>query len=204
MEDKHLKYTLIGNLLSYPEPRVITDLERLRELVPEEGEALSPLGDFLEAEDLKHVEELFTRSFDLNPSCCLEIGWHLFGEDYQRGEFLVNMRQSLAEEGLMESVELPDHISHCLFLLTRLEAEDAEAFVRRFILPGLDKVLEGVEPENPYTCVIEVLRRLLESEFGKADTSLNRDKARLVELPLLNSVLHYNNTEDLEGLKKKR
>ena len=82
--------------------------------------------------------------------------------------------------------------------------EDAEAFVRRFILPGLDKVLEGVEPENPYTCVIEVLRRLLESEFGKADTSLNRDKARLVELPLLNSVLHYNNTEDLEGLKKKR
>ena len=204
MEDKDLKYILIGNLLSYPEPRVVTDLERLRELAPEEAQNLSPLGEFVEAEDLRAVEELFTRSFDLNPSCCLEIGWHLFGEDYQRGEFLVNMRQALAEEELEESAELPDHVSHCLYLLTCLDPEDAEAFVRRFILPALDKVLDAVEPKNPFTCLIQALHRLLEGEFGKADAALYRDRARQVELPLLNSVLHYNNTEDLEGLKKKR
>ncbi len=40
-------------------------------------------------------EELYTRTFDLNPVCALEIGWHLFGEDYERGAFLVRMRDQL-------------------------------------------------------------------------------------------------------------
>ena len=49
------------------------------------------------------LQELFTRTFDLNPACTLEIGWQLYGEDYRRGEFLVQMRQGLREKGLPES-----------------------------------------------------------------------------------------------------
>ena len=65
----------------------------------------------------EQVQELFTRTFDLNPMCTLEIGWQLYGEDYQRGEFLVKMREDLRLFGVAESGDLPDHLSHALALL---------------------------------------------------------------------------------------
>ena len=49
------------------------------------------------------LEELFTQTFDLSPVCCLEVGWHLFGENYERGEFLVRVRQELRSQGIPES-----------------------------------------------------------------------------------------------------
>jgi len=36
-------------------------------------------------------------TFDINPACALEVGWHLFGEDYMRGQFLVRMREELSK-----------------------------------------------------------------------------------------------------------
>ena len=37
----------------------------------------------------EQIQELYTRTFDINPVCTLEIGWHIFGEDYARGALLV-------------------------------------------------------------------------------------------------------------------
>ena len=179
------------------------DVGRVHELAPVDGPTLQPLVDHLEEASTKSVEELFTRTFDLNPSCCLEVGWHLYGEDYPRGAFLVNMRQTLAEENLPESAELPDHLSHCLRLLPRLETEDAEAFARKYLLPAIDKILPAMEEENPYTCVLEMLKNLLEGQYGPGDPGDGVGNAKFVELPILDNVLHYNNTEDLQGSGKK-
>lgn len=94
---------------------------------------------------LAHMEELFTQTFDLSPLCCLEVGWHLFGENYERGEFLVKVRQDLRNHGIPESAELPDHLSHVLALLARLPGEDAAVFAARFAAPALEKMQEGLK-----------------------------------------------------------
>lgn len=114
----------------------------------------------------EEVQELFTRTFDLNPMCTLEIGWQLYGEDYQRGEFLVNMREHLRELGISESGELPDHLSHALALLGRLEAAEAQEFASGYVLPALDKMRAAwKENRNAFAPLLESVFELLKSEY---------------------------------------
>lgn len=131
----------------------------------------------------EEVQELFTRTFDLNPICTLEIGWQLYGEDYQRGEFLVKMREHLREFGVSESGELPDHLSHALALLPRLEASQAEEFASAYVLPAIDKMRSAwKENGNAFASLLEFLFDLLKSDFSY-DPS--RTPAHIPELRVL-------------------
>ncbi|MGD9486982.1 MAG: nitrate reductase molybdenum cofactor assembly chaperone [Calditrichaceae bacterium] len=120
---------------------------------------------YVEETDLSDIEELFTRTFDMNPSTCLELGWHLYGEDYQRGEFLVKMRQSLEEFKISESIELPDHLSHCLKLMAVLDNDEVQIFSENYILPAIGKIIKNFPADNPYKPVIEILNDLLEEKY---------------------------------------
>ena len=91
------------------------------------------------------MEELYIETFDMNPAATLDIGWHLFGEDYARGELLVKLRSENRRYGVDERGELPDNLSVVLNLLTRLPAEESEAFAREYLLPSLRKIREGIK-----------------------------------------------------------
>ena len=115
---------------------------------------------------MDELQELFTRTFDLNPVCTLEIGWHLFGEDYQRGEFLVKMRGRLRERAIEESTELPDHLTHALRLLDLMEAEEAAEFVEELLLPALGKMHHGwKDNHNAFWPLLEATFTLLSSRY---------------------------------------
>jgi nitrate reductase delta subunit len=155
-----------ARILSYPETEIQDHADFLTQALsqaPEDAHKLRQLSQFVRDSKHSDIEELFTRTFDMNAACCLEVGWHLYGEDYRRGEFLVRMRQSLAEENLPESGELPDHISHCLLLLTRLTPEDGHEFTKSYLLPALEKIRSSFEDKepNPYLSVIEALQAVL-------------------------------------------
>ncbi len=110
---------------------------------------------------VEEVEELFTRTFDINPVCSLELGWHLFGETYERGAFMVQMRDLLRRSAVEESSELPDHLSHALLALGRMNEEEAASFVQSRLLRALDKMLEGFnEQDNPYEHIVKAVREL--------------------------------------------
>ena len=114
---------------------------------------------------LAEMEELYTRTFDINPIASLEVGWHLFGEQYERGAFLVKMRQSLHAHFIEESTELPDHLTHVLCLMGRLERAEADEFAVKYLLPSLKKILEGfTDAGNPYKGVLEALRTFVEEQ----------------------------------------
>ncbi len=172
----------LAALFSYPEADKIAHLEKLQEMLatPEQRRQIAPFVAFVRESTLTDLEELFTRSFDLNPACCLEIGWHLYGEDYERGRFLVSMRQSLREAGIPESVELPDHLSHCLRLLATMPEEDAAPFAQRFLQPALDKVARNLAEHNPYRGLLELLRSELQNRYGPAVDDHLRVRARNV------------------------
>lgn len=118
---------------------------------------------------VEQMQELFTRTFDLNPTCNLEVGWHLFGENYERGTFLVWMRASLRKVGLPETTELPDHLTHVLPLLGRLDSEEANEFSATCVLPALGRMLDAFKgKDDPYAGVLRAIRDALVSRHGPA------------------------------------
>ncbi len=179
MENKSL-LPIFARLLSYPAAdyrKQASELFRAFEKDEERRKRLLPFYDFVRLALPGKIEELFTRTFDLNKTTCLEIGWHLYGEDYKRGEFLVRMRQSLVEYGIPESIELPDHISHCLLLLAALDEEDAPIYVRRFLVPALKIILENFEKENPFRPLVQTLWDYLKENFlaTRNENAANRE-----------------------------
>ncbi len=129
------------------------DYHALAASVPEFAQAVAGMS----VEDL---QELYTRTFDWNPATSMEIGWHLYGENYERGEFLVEVRAMLRRYGVAESEGLPDHIVHVLPLIERLPAADAEHFVSECLAPALRKIHAALAGTgNPYLHLVRALAR---------------------------------------------
>jgi len=124
------------------------------------------------------MEELYAQTFDFNPKCTLEIGWHLFGEEYERGELLVRLRGMLREHGIPEAGELPDHLGYVLVLLPRLGRDAAERLVSACVTPALDAILAGLAgQENPYEHLVRATRRLLAGAEAPSDGTTAGDAA---------------------------
>lgn len=120
--------------------------------------------------DLKEMQEAYARVFDMNPDCTLEIGWHLFGETYKRGQFLAMMRHHLREAGIDPGSNLPDHLPALLDLTMKLESQDAMDLVDDCILPALEKLLPALK-ESPYVHVLQGLFLLFTAHRQPAEVS---------------------------------
>lgn len=144
--------------------RLVSEIDRIRresedrkkwQVVWDEVESFVRQTRSLSVQDL---EELYTRTFDINPVCSLEIGWHLYGETYGRGAFLVKMRDLLRSKGIEESSELPDHLVHVLKLLDRMEGDEREVFAKTYVVPGVKKILDGLAGRsNPYESLVRAV-----------------------------------------------
>lgn len=159
--------TLFSEILSYPTdqyPKMVGACRRRLEQT--DRTAATSMMDFeqsLSGRSLEQMQEGFIQTFDLNPICALEVGWQLFGDNYDRGEFLVKVRQELLRHGIRESCELPDHLTHLLLLVDQMESREGAEVVERFILPAVRKMLAGMEGKSsPYENVLKSLVRYLE------------------------------------------
>jgi len=139
-------------------------------------EIAAGLNDFLDQTrklSLEDLQMLYTNTFDLDPVCSLEVGWHLFGENYERGEFLVRMRKELRRLGVKESTELPDHLSHALEALGRMEPQEAADFAAACLFPALDKMSAGIKGKsNPFEHVLLLAARLLELRYPRPEPEM--------------------------------
>ena len=171
------EFGLLAALLRYPTEGYENDAVRscgaLEDAVQE---VAVPLLRFLEQTrglSLMDLQELYTVTFDLDPVCSLEVGWHLFGENYERGEFLVKMRGELRRLGVKESTELPDHLSHALIALGRMEPEEAADFAAACLIPALDKMSAGIKGKsNPFENVLLAAVGLLELRYPRPEPAI--------------------------------
>ena len=178
----HIPKVLEGfaRLLAYPDEHTAQVAELLyvvlHDELPDAAADISQFGRFLEQSSPWEVEEAFTGTFDVNPQCALEVGWHLFGEEYARGMFLVRMREELRKYGLTESTELPDHISHVLAVVAAMPEEEAKKLVTLCVQPALEKMNEALaKKDTPYRHVVSSLAKLLQQKWGGSPSSGRSD-----------------------------
>ena len=164
-------YEALSQALIYPDAAYAELAQRLPGALAEsEPEASSSLESFaaqVRGLSLTELQELFTRTFDLSPTCSLEVGWHLYGEEYARGAFLVSMRQQLKRFSLQENGELPDHLTHILLLAGAMDSDERAQFIALYVLPAVRKMAKALEgKDNPYGGVIKTIEGVLERTPG--------------------------------------
>lgn len=161
-------FNTLGALLEYPGDGFDQRLAEAQKAVPADvhpqaHECIRHFGDTVEGQKITELEELYTRTFDINPVCSLEVGWQLYGEEYKRGQFLVTMRSLLRRFAIPESVELPDHLPQVLRLLDKMDGRQAMEFADTYAIPAIAKMIRGFkDKENPYQHVLKAVLQVLE------------------------------------------
>lgn len=166
-------WTKLSIFLAYPDA---TSRDRIVD-GGDEPEAAGPserLAEFRQAVErtpLESLQDLYIRTFDRKPGCTLDVGHHLFGEDYRRGVFLAGLRELQRNHDIDARPELPDHLPVLLRLLDRLEAADE---VRRdllevCLLPATETIVSNLASSaGPYTDLLVLVGELLRHEAGEA------------------------------------
>ncbi len=157
----------IADLLEYPDHRWDLRFERCKNLCLSGDEAgsenfssfcldVSPLS-------ILELQELYTRTFDLSPVCALEVGYHLFGEDYKRGEFLARLSGTESGYELGQEHQLPDYLPVLLRLLGQMDdSELRAALIGYCLIPALREMNSVLEKKkNPYGGVLRFLDETL-------------------------------------------
>ena len=173
-------YTRLAGLLEYPDASFPSKL-----LACGNRNVFSPLVTALQGLSLSQLQELYTRTFDLNPVCALEIGYHLFGENYKRGEFLAGLRETEASFELGQEQQLPDYLPVLLRLITKLPDEELRvSLIAECMIPAIDKMLISLKDgENPYRHLLGAVRVKLITEVpvgsGKNETVMSNRRSSL-------------------------
>ena len=160
----------LASLLEYPSSDLNLRVERAKQwLTNQEPEVTVQFISFrrkIRAFSVDKLQELYTQTFDLNPVCTLDIGYHVFGENYKRGELLAKLRETEAPFELGQANQLPDHLPVLLRLLTKLEDEELRlALISEILIPALGKMVEALnQTHNPYRDLIEVISNALKNE----------------------------------------
>jgi nitrate reductase delta subunit len=186
-------YERLADLLEYPGDGWGAQLDLCGRQVEAEWPALAPaLTEFcrlIEGAKLVELQERYTQSFDLNPVCALEIGYHLFGENYKRGLFLANLHQTESAYELGQQNQLPDYLPVLLRLLVKLDdAELKRALVAECLLPAIEKMLGALrQTDNPYGHLIEAVFRALALEAPRTSSAEFKSATAAPELYRISS-----------------
>ncbi len=144
-------YSLLAALFEYPDinyPERVTNIKDfLADRYPIADAELKRFIDFLPSHNLMTMQELFTRSFDVQAVTTLDIGYVLFGDDYKRGEMLANLNREHLEAGIDCGTELADYLPNLLRLLAVLKDEDlANDLVNAVLAPALLEMIGEFDP----------------------------------------------------------
>jgi nitrate reductase molybdenum cofactor assembly chaperone len=119
-------YRLFSALFTYPSPELPAEISECYRLLtvdyPKAAELINQFQTFVNSTSIAHLEEIYTSTFDVNPVCFPYPGFHLFGENFNRADFLVKLQQKYQEHGFNAPPnELADHLSVMLEFLSTLE-----------------------------------------------------------------------------------
>lgn len=145
MKDRK-QYSLLAELFKYPEDDFIHHLKDNQHFLdrhyPEAGKELRLFSEYMNNCRPDERKELFTKTFDVQPICYLDLGYVMFGEDYKRGAFLLNMQGEQLKINNDCGTDLPDNICNVLVLMTKSEDEEfLKDLVWNIFIPSVKKMI---------------------------------------------------------------
>ncbi len=168
MRSRREQFEAVAALFAYPRTDYAKTVDHAAECAGSAAPALPSFATEVRRMPLNEVQEFYTNTFDLQPACSLDLGWHLFGEDYQRGLLLARMRRELLAHEILETCELPDHLSHALLLLARMSDAQAEGFAAAIVMPALEPMLKCLPAENAFSDLLQAVQQLITTYFPES------------------------------------
>ena len=168
-------YNLLSRLFWYPDLSYADRVKPVHEFLaanhPDAAAEMDAFVDLFPFGVLHEMEELFTRSFDVQSITTLDVGYVLFGEDYKRGELLANLNREHNESGIDCKGELADHLPNLLRLIAILgevpdKSELVEDLVVEILAPGLRQMIAEFDPERleeKDECYLQHYKTLIET-----------------------------------------
>lgn len=193
MEYAH--YTVLADIFRYPDEHYKSNVKRAEELMeasyPEAYQKAKPFFDFVNTNDIHHIEVVFGKTFHIQAICYLDLGYVLFAEDYKRGEFLVKMKSEQEKANNDCGIELADNLPNVLTLMPLFEDPDfrkefaeevlfvaLEMMVKEFDASRLrikDQVrlkkqrviiMQDLENVNSYSYILDGLLEVVKTDFN--------------------------------------
>ena len=164
-------YKLLAEMFRYPSDDLKAYPEKWRDLISLCDASLSPKLDLfithINERSLSFQQEYYISTFDVQAMCFLDIGYVLYGEDYKRGIFLVNIKKEQIKAENDCGSELPDHLPNILTLLPKIaDADLAEELIYSLLTPALHElILKFRDATNIYKGLLEILVSVMETDF---------------------------------------
>ena len=145
---------LFADILDYPAPGVASKAAECAALIavaqPEAAALLESFRRFAEETSLGKLQEVYSGFFDLNSICHPYVGYQLFGENYKRSVFLIELQKAYRAEGFEASAsDIPDRLSILLrFVAHSKGGEDIDELLNRGLLPALARMTTKPETDG--------------------------------------------------------
>ena len=168
-------YSVLAEIFRYPYPERENFSGEWRKIIrnrlPEPEHKLELFVAHVQEKTLAEQQEYYIGTFDVQALCFLDIGYVLYGEDYNRGVFLANMKTEQERAHNDCGSELPDHLPNMLTLLPKMKDKSlAEELVVSMMIPALEKMIEAFRPDgNVYKGMLEILLQIMQSDFSGSE-----------------------------------
>ena len=185
MTNKNINhYKKLAQLFQYPKTdykEKVKEAETvLTEIYPETLTSFKQFSDFVFNSSHDEITEIFTRTFDVQAITTLDVGYVLFGDDYKRGELLVNLNREHREADNECTDELADNLANLLSLLPKMQNHDIkDDLVEIIIMPGLIKIINEFDNKN-----INLKNKIYKKQY-KTIIEQSEDFARIFLIPLM-------------------
>jgi len=164
----------VAVLLSHPQSDYLETLDKIINsgLNRKAARSLRTFRDAIGGLSLFELQELYTRTFDLNPMCSPALSVHLFGvESFKRSHLMVGLLDMYRAADFPTTGESADHMSTVLRFLPFVSNEEREEVAQFIFLPGLAKIAEFLGTKsNPYSDLMKATISIVAVETGKEAT----------------------------------
>jgi len=183
-------YLRLGDLLDYPDLQLSTHAKECVQLLasdlPHASNQMEMFLEFVGSTTQGRMEEIYTGTFDVSPTCFIFAGYMLFGETFKRGEFLVQLQEKYQQHNFSAGNELADHVPVIVRFLATLDDSDIlkEEIIEDCLLPVLEKMISSFKTNpnraNPYVHVLRASIEALEHELRRG-SALRKARVGVLE-----------------------
>lgn len=145
-------YTVLSQLFDYPDESYSTlvskTIDTLREMYPDASLELEEFKKLLPTKTYE-LQELYTKSFEVQAVTSLEIGYVLYGDDYTRGEVLVHLNKEHRSVSNDCAGELSDHLGNILRLIPKMKNQDTvNDLMTMMLAPAIEIMMNEYSPAS--------------------------------------------------------